>query len=90
MVNPSLSSPPYPLHTHTHTHTHFIRATYRLVGSIVPQYVLGQVTIIAVRGVDTLESEVIRSEWDVIASVVIPLISCDIETTVVPVCKDQL
>ena len=51
---------------------------------------LGQVTIIAVRGVDTLESEVIRSEWDVIASVVIPLISCDIETTVVPVCKDQL
>ena len=51
---------------------------------------LGQATIIAVRGIDTLESEVIRSEWDVIACVAIPLISCDIETSVDPVCKDQL
>ena len=51
---------------------------------------LEQVTIIAVRGVDTLESEVIRSEWDVIASVALSLIFCDIETSVDPVCKDQL
>ena len=64
--------------------------TYCLVGSIVPQYVLRQVTIIAVRGIDTLEPEVIWGEWDVIACVGISLIPCDIETPVAPVCKDQL
>ena len=80
-----------PLHTHTHT-PYMLRPchTYCLVGSIVPQYVLRQVTIIAVRGIDTLEPEVIWGEWDVIACVGISLIPCDIETPVAPVCKDQL